>query len=309
MDLTRLDLNLLVSFEALWAERSVSRAARRMGIGQPAMSDALRRLRGLFGDALFVRASGGMQPTPKARALAGQIAPLLGRLREVMGEQVAFAAAEARRAFTLASTDYTTLVLLPELLGALRRQAPGIDLRLVGYDKDAVAGLLDRGEVDLAVGVFPSPPPGSVATPLFTEHFVGLARIGHPALRAEPIDLATFAGLPQALVSVRRDERGIVDEALKAHGLTRRVALVVPYMLLLAKTLAETDLVAVVPERAAVAIDGRALRRFTLPVALEPFTVAMLWNPVARSDAASGWLRQLVVACARTPSDQAATSG
>ncbi len=180
MDLSEIDLNLLTAFEALEAERHVTRAARRLGISQPAMSDTLRRLRNTFGDELFVRAAGGMQPTPRALALSAALGPVLGQLRDLMGEGVIFRPEVTGKTFTIASTDYTSLVLLPELAARIRRDAPGIDLRVVGYEKAALGAMLDRGEIDLAVGVFPDPPHQCVRTPLFTERFVGLARADHP---------------------------------------------------------------------------------------------------------------------------------
>lgn len=299
MDLSRIDLNLLSAFDALFTERHVTRAARRLGIGQPAMSDALRRLRLLFGDDLFVRASDGMQPTPRAKTIGKEIAPLLAGLRQVMGEQAAFVPQAAAQTFTIASTDYTTLVLLPDLIPALRREAPCVDLRIVGYEKDAVGAMLDRGEVDLAVGVFRDPPPNSVRSRLFDERFVGLVRRDHPALASGSIDLQTFADLPHALVSVRRDDRGVIDHLLQKRGLRRRIALVVPYMLLLPDVLAASDLIAVVPERAARRVGGTGIVRFDIPLETEVWAVDVLWNPVARTDQATQWLRRLLTETAK----------
>jgi len=294
-----LDLNLLHGFDALFAEGSVTRAAQRIGIGQPAMSDVLRRLRLLFGDPLFVRAGQGMRPTAKACDIAAEVAPLLAQMRAVMGERVAFLPESAARTFLLASTDFTTLVLLPPLVAALRQGAPNCALRIVGYEKDAVGAMLDRGEVDAALGVFPDPPPNTVASRLFEERFVGLARRDHPALSGGEMDLATFAGLPHALVSLRRDARGAVDLALAAQGLARRVVLVVPYMLMLPAVLRTSDLVAVVPARAARHVAPGDLVQFAVPVAVPPFAVDMLWSPTARSDRPAAWLRALIGGVAR----------
>ena len=300
MNLTDADLNLLSAFEALFAERSVTRAARRMGIGQPGMSDALRRLRALFGDELFVRAAGGMQPTPRARAIALEIGPLLVRMRAVMGEHVAFKAADSAKSFVVAATDYTAAILAPPLVEAMRSQAPNIDLQIVEYSKDAVGGMLDRGEVDLAVGVFPEPPQNLVKSKLFDERFVGVIRADHPALRNGTVALDAFVELPHALVSVRRDARGAVDAALAARGLRRRIALVLPYMLLLPKILGTSDLVAVLPERAAHLARDSGLQIFKLPIRMEPWAVEMLWSPAARTDKATAWLRSLVVRTAKS---------
>jgi DNA-binding transcriptional LysR family regulator len=299
MNLAAIDLNLLTAFEALSAERHVTRAARRLGISQPAMSDALRRLRKLFGDELFVRAAGAMQPTPRALALSSALAPVLAQLRHTMGDQVAFSPDATAKVFTLASTDYTSLVLLPPLMSRLRLTAPGLVLHIVGYEKGALGPMLDRGEIDLAVGVFPNPPEQAVRTVLFEEGFVGVARADHAALAAGPMSLATFAALPHALVSVNTDRRGVIDDRLQTLGLSRRIALVVPYMLLLPRVLAESELIAVLPRRAANAISDARLTTFALPVATDPWTVDLLWNPAARTDRATAWLRALIAETAR----------
>lgn len=293
MNLRDVDLNLLAAFEALLLDRQVTRAARRLGVGQPAMSDLLRRLRALFGDVLFVRVSGGIHPTPKALALANDILPLLARLREVMGSQVAFAPQEAEATFRVASTDYTTLVLLPGLMALLRAEAPGIDLHIRSYDKDAIGDILDRGVVDLALGTFARPPPGAVRKALCRERFVGLVRRDHPALVEGRMDLSSFAACAHALVSVRDDARGVVDAALEAAGMRRRVALVVPYMLLVPGVLKASDLVATLPERAARQA-GTDVVQFDLPIRLATWSVEMLWNPAARTNEAARWLRDAV---------------
>lgn len=153
MDLREFDLNLLLAFEALAATSSVSAAAQRVGIKQPAMSAALGRLRKLTGDRLFERTAGAMQPTPRAMAMIPGVAAALGQLRTTFAEQVAFNAATANRTFFVASTDYTSAMLLPPLMAQLARDAPGVDLHVVGYDKRDVPALVARGEIDIAIGV------------------------------------------------------------------------------------------------------------------------------------------------------------
>lgn len=298
MTVPRIDLDLLQSFEAVFTDRHVTRAARRLAISQPALSDRLRRLRVLFGDALFVREAGAMQPTPRALALAAEIAPLLVQLREVVGRQADFRPEAARRSFVLACTDYTAQVLLPPLTARLRRNAPGIDLRLTGYHKPAIAEMLARGEVDAALGVFPDPPDTAIRQTLFDETFVGVARSGHPMFAFGPLSVAAFSDLPQVMVSVNGDCRGVVDDRLAALGHSRRVALVVPYMALVPQILHDSDLIAVLPRRAARANAG-ALTLFDLPFETATWTVDLLWNPTTRTDRPSGWLRQQIIATAR----------
>jgi len=301
MNLASIDLNLLLAFEALFEERGVTAAARRIGLGQPGMSAALGRLRGLIGDELFVRAAGEMRPTAKALEIAPGITAALAQLRRTLETGIGFDPATATRSFTLGSTDYTALVLLPDLMAYIRQHAPGVDLQVVGYEKGTVPDMLDRGEVDVALGVFPKPPERAVVTRLFEERFVGLARAGHPAVVDGRIDAQSFAYLPHALVTTRRDTTGSLDEALAASGLRRRVALTLPYVMVLPSILEGSDLVAALPSRLAdrVLVGGR-VQRFELPVETKPWTVSMLWPASARTDQATAWLRGAITACLLT---------
>lgn len=297
MELASLDLNLLLAFEALNETRSVSRAAERMGMRQPAMSAALGRLRIAFSDQLFVRAAGAMQPTPRAVRLATGIARALAELRSAM-EDAPFEPLATTRAFTIASTDYTTLVILPHVMAALKREAPLVDIRIVGYDKGDVPDLLDRGEIDVALGVFRSPSENAIRKFLCPERFVGVARRGHPLVRDGRIGLVEYAAAHHALVSVRRDAAGEIDTALEAQGLSRRVALALPHMLALPSILATSDLLAAIPGRAAAAMSQDGLQTFAIPLTLSPWRIEMLWNPVARRDPASAWLRSRITTAA-----------
>jgi len=297
MNLGSLDLNLLLAFEALDATRSVSRAAERLGIRQPAMSAALARLRLAFADPLFVRAGGAMQPTPRATRLAAGVARALMELRSAM-EDAPFEPLATTRTFTIASTDYTTLVILPHVMAALEREAPSVDVRIVGYDKGDVPDLLDRGEIDLALGVFPAPPDTAVRQFLCPERFVGIARSGHPLIRHGTIALIDYAMASHALVSVRRDAVGEIDLALSAQGLTRRIALTLPHMLVLPAILSGSDMVAAVPGRVATVVGGVGLQIFEIPLKLKPWRIEMLWDPRSRRDQASAWLRSRIKAAA-----------
>lgn len=301
MNLAELDLNLLVAFEAMLEERSVTKAARRVGMGQPSMSEALGRLRALFRDELFVRASGAMQPTPKALRIAPGVQAALHQLRATLGEQVPFDPSGARQAFTVAATDYASLVLLPTVAARLRDEAPQVDMHVLGYEKSGVGAMLARGEADVALGVFPQPPGEAVSVPLFEERFVGVARRGHPALQggASP-DAAAFAALPHALVTVRQDRSGALDEALARLGLRRRIAVTLPHMLVLPALLQTSDLVAALPGRVAHGVLAAGLEMFEIPVATPSWLVAMLWNPAARTDQATAWLRRCIQDAAAT---------
>lgn len=297
MDLRGFDLNLLLAFEALADTGSVSQAARRLGIGQPAMSAALARLRRRTGDRLFERTGGRMVPTARATALRPGIAAGLAQLRMTLAAEVDFDPATAKRTFTLAGTDYTTALLLPPLVAWLRDNARHIDLRFSSYEKQNVPELLARGEVDLAVGVFEPLPPDAVRTQLWTERFIGVARKGHPILRN--LTPETYAAADHALISVRRDARGRIDQELEALDLHRRVAIVLPHMLVLPPVLLASDLIATLPARIAANFRQQGLETFELPIATRSWAVEMLWRPSARTDQANRWLRHAISLAAK----------
>lgn len=298
MTLHGLDLNLLVAFDAIRETRSVSLAAAQLGLRQPAVSGALGRLRKLFGDELFVRAGGEMQPTPKALQIAPAVAAALAQLRQTLAPSLAFDPADSAQIFTIASTDYTTTVLLPPFLEALEREAPEARLRVVGYDKDDIGALIDRGAIDLALGVFQKPPERSVRQRLCTERFVGVARSGHPALTDGAMALDAYLGQRHALVSVRRDAVGEIDRVLAERGLSRRIVLTLPHMLALPALLASSDLVTALPGRIAARLTHAGLVSFPLPLPLPVWRIEMLWNPQARNDPANAWLRSRISAIA-----------
>lgn len=292
MDLRGFDLNLLLAFEALAETGSVSRAASRLGIGQPAMSAALGRLRRATGDRLFERTGGRMEPTERALALMPGFLAGLAELRTALSEQVQFNPASASRNFTLASTDYTTALILPSLVAWLEAHGPGINLRVASYDKQEVPELVASGEVDLAVGVFDPFPPDAVRTPLWTERFIGFARKGHPILA--DLTAETYAAANHALMSVRKDARGRIDRELEAVGLRRRVVVVVPHMLALQPVLLTSNLIATLPARMAMLFTEPDIVTFELPIATQPWQIEMLWRPSARLDQANRWLRSAV---------------
>jgi DNA-binding transcriptional LysR family regulator len=259
------------------------------------MSASLARLRKALGDELFIRAQGAMMPTPRALRLAPGIRVALAQLDETLTEHTPFDPKASKHTFTLASTDYTSFVLAAPLARMLGTLAPNVDLRIVGYDKNDIPELLLRGAIDVALGTFRPPPDRAVRKALYIERFVGLARRHHPALRRGRMSVEAWLAAPHALVSVRRDARGAVDDALAARGLKRRTALVLPHMLVLPRILQTSDLVASVPARLADEVAGVELTAFELPIAVPSWTVEMLWTPATRKDRAAAWLRARIV--------------
>lgn len=293
-----LDIDELQVFEALFDAGGATRAAERLGMTQSGVSSALARLRTRFDDELFVRASGGMRPTSRATELRPMVETVLDAARALANSTDAFDAATASRTFTIGSTDFATLVLMPHVAGAIELLAPGVDLRIVSYDKDAVEDLVVQGRLDVAVGVFPNPKERFVTTPVCDERFLGAARREHPLLPASgPMSLEAYVSARHALVTVRRDERGVIDEALRAEGRSRRVALTIPYAAPLAACLRTTDLLAALPSSLMSLASTRGLQSFELPVelGLEAWTLSMLWLPETRRDGGASWLRARLV--------------
>jgi DNA-binding transcriptional LysR family regulator len=301
-DLRRLDLNLLLVFEVLLAERHVGRAANRIGLTQSGTSYALARLRELTGDPLFVRHPKGMEPTPRALALAGPIADILERTRTALAPPSPFDPARAVRRFNLGATDYVTLVILPPLLARLRKLAPGVDLQIRAIDRDTIAPMLDRGDIDLALGIAPDPLPKRLsAVHLFAERLVCIARDGHPAF-ASPHSLLTpqeFAALPHLLITPRGDLAGPIDQALARYGLTRRIAVAVPHFLSAPFVVGASDLVAVLAERMIVQLGVTAgVTGYPLPLTIDGWSVDLVQRRPGQSDAAIAWLTQEIITVA-----------
>lgn len=176
IDLSSIDLNLLVAFEVLFEERSVTAAAQRLYLGQPATSAALGRLRTLFQDELFIRIGREMQPTAKALEIAPSISVALQQIRQTLESSRTFDPKTSQHTFAIGSSDYTSYVVVPKLLEVCRQVAPNINFRLIGFEKDGVGDLLEQREIDVALGLFQDPPRQSIQMPLFQEHFVGICR-------------------------------------------------------------------------------------------------------------------------------------
>ena len=300
VNLAGIDLNLLVALGALLEERNVTRAAGRVGLSQPAMSRALGRLRALFDDRLLVRTSAGLEPTPRAEALA---APLRRVLAEVgrMVQPPDFDPAKQQGCVRLAMADYQSLVLLPRLLRHCEREAPGLDLQVVPHGPDSVRGV-ESGAVDLAIGVFPDADSGFYRQTLYRDDFACVVRAGHPVLEG-PMTAERYAALRHAFLTVAGDGRGgAVDEALESIGLSRRIGLRTPHFLAAPLVVAETDLVLTLPRRLAEQLRTFApLAIFDPPVPLAGFAVSQLWHERRHEDPQHAWLRAAVLACAAEP--------
>ncbi len=306
MNIAAADLNLLVVFEALLEERSVSRAARRVGLSQPAASNALRRLRDLFSDRLFIRAGRGMAPTPRALELAGSVRSGLTHLRAALDPRRTFDPATSARSFRIAMTDYAEWLLVPALLRRLSRDAPQLQILLRRVERIFVVPEeeLREGALDAAIGSFPEVSaldPGTHAQDLWHDRNVCILRRGHRLLR-RPWTPEAFASSPQVGVFYRPETQGLIDNVLAGYGLRRRLQATAPHFLTVPDIVAASDLIAVVPALLA----SRFAKLLPLvvrevPVPLPLFHARLVWHERNHGDPAQAWFRAAVAAAASAP--------
>jgi DNA-binding transcriptional LysR family regulator len=295
IDLRRADLNLLLVFQVLFFERHVGRAAQRLALTQSAASHALRRLRDMFGDPLFVRHPKGVEPTARALALAPAVSDILSRAQSVLGTPQFHP--NVTHSFTIATIDLTIPTIIVPLIERLRRMAPAIDLRVVQLVREYVPAAFDRQEVDMAILNFPDPPKRLTRVPVLKDRYVGIARRGHPALKGRRLTAKVYATLPHLLFSPRGDPKGVVDEPLaELTGVKRRVVMTVPHVSAVPLIVARTDLVAVIAERIARLYASELdLVLFEPPINLPGFTISALTSAARAHDPALEWLQQQVI--------------
>src|SRR5580658_9972979 len=295
-----IDLNLLVALDALLAERSVTRAAFRIGITQSAASHALARLRKLTGDELLVRGRSGMVPTVRAEAMGAPLRRALEDITGTLSSPLTFDPKTARLRVFIGTSDYSELVLLPGIMARLAREAPGVELRVLTLGDDP-ASELSSGKLDIVL----MPPPLGEGAPgirgqrILRDRFVCVARNGHPLAKRKALTVSRFAGAIHALISPWGMEGGFVDDALARLGLKRRVAVAVPHFLAAPHIIASSDLLLTVPERVAQVVAGPLNLAVLAPpqeLELTGFTMSILWHERTHEDPARRWLRDLIVA-------------
>ncbi|WP_017734581.1 LysR family transcriptional regulator [Pseudomonas sp. CBZ-4] len=283
------DLNLLITLDALLAEGSVAGAAKRLRLSPSAMSRALARLRDTTGDPLLVRAGRGLVPTPRALALREQVSRLVLDAQAVLRPAQTLDMARVERTFTLRTSDEFVENFGPALLARIAAEAPGVRLRFVNKtDKDS-AWLRDAS-VDLETGVVDAnASPELLTQALFRDRLIGVVRSSHPLSQVD-ISAQRYAEGQHVYVSRRGHDRGQIDDALEAQGLSRQIGTIVTGFATAIALARATDLIASVPERY-TAQQREGLHSFALPLALPTFTVAMLWHPRLDADLGHRWLR------------------
>lgn len=291
-DIRNFDLNLLKALDALLDERSVTKAAQRLSLTQPAVSGMLTRLRDSFDDPLFVRAQRGMVPTLRAQQLAIPVKRLISELEAMLMPQ-AFDPAVSTMLVTVAATDYALRAVVVPFLNALRMQAPNIRVAVRPVDLSALSNQLEQGEVDIALVTPEMTPPGVSSKDLFDERYVCVMRAGHPDARSPTLSLDRFCELDHALVSPSGGSfTGVTDEALSRIHRHRRVNVSVSSFLILPELLISSDLIAVAPERLTQANNTLAVKE--PPIEIPGFTKAAVWHERAERDEGQRWVRSVL---------------
>src|SRR6476661_556872 len=288
-----LDLNLLRLFDAVFRTRNVSRAAQLLDLTQPAASQGLTRLRAVLQDPLFMRAAGGVQPTPKAQRLAEPVRAALATLEQALGESAGFDPLQSRRTFRIHMSDIGEGRFLPELMVALREQAPGVRLETLPLPRDEIVDALDAGRIDFAFGFLPMVRDTQQLV-LLRDRYIVLLRAGHPFTRKRRTPAQLRQGLRELeFVNVRTHADTL--HILQKLQVEDRLRLTTEPFMVLPAIVRATDLAVVMPRNIAegfMAEGGYAIVEPDFP--LRDFNVSLHWSRRFESDAANRWLRQVI---------------
>jgi len=290
MKLTQIDLNLFVVFDTVYAERNLTRAAERLAITQPAVSNSLTRLRRSLKDPLFVRSNTGMQPTAFAESIAGHVKDALQTLQVAAQPPELFDPAKSDRAFVISTLDFFGATVLPKICQTLRKEAPNATLQSSTTKRAELPQALERGHIDLAIDI-PLPDTSHlIGHSLIKDNYVCVVRQGHPAANQE-LTLDDYINLNHLHVSGRRHGEGAVDIVLRRRGLTRAIAIELQSHLAVTEILQNTDLAVTLTEGWAASLP---LVTLPLPIAVPPLEMKLYRHPRTNGDAAVVWLYDLI---------------
>lgn len=292
-----IDLHLLACLDALLTERQVTRAAERMNMTQPGMSNALARLRQKFQDPLLVRTSHGMVPTERALELAASVRAALMHVDAALAHHGEFIPENARVSYKIAISDYVSLLLMPALMDDLLKKAPGVKVTTSASDAKRLREWLEEGECHLSIGYYADLADGMHSSELLTDEMCCIAREGHPALRGR-ISLEQYIEQPHVLMvggSQAATFEVMADEALSALGLARRIVMRMPSLLVVPAVVAGSEMIATVPRRLArIYRESLPLQVMELPVEVPTYRLLMVWHERTQHDGAQRWLRQKI---------------
>jgi DNA-binding transcriptional LysR family regulator len=294
MDLKDVDLNLLLVFNQLLSERRVSAVADKLGMTQPGVSNALKRLRLLLGDDLFLRTSRGMEPTPYATQLAEPIGYALSTIQNTLSQVATFDPAVSTRKFSIGMTDIGEIYFLPKLMEKLAELAPGATITTVRNTTVNLQDEMESGHVDLAIGFLPQLKSGYFQRRLFKQHYVCMFRKGH-VLDKPSLTIAEFSAAEHVIVVAGGTGHAKVDETIEGKGIRRRVRLTVPHFVALGHILSTTNMIATVPERYARECSAPfGLKYVSHPVALPEIGINVFWHAKYNKEPANQWLRGVI---------------
>ncbi|HMA89164.1 MAG TPA: LysR family transcriptional regulator [Burkholderiales bacterium] len=295
MNVNDVDLNLLRVFDAILRGRGVTAAAARLGLSQPAVSNALARLRTVFGDTLFVRTTSGMAPTPFASQLDEPVRQALALIESALTHGAAFEPVTSNRVFRFYMSDLGEISFLPPLVERVRRLATQVHLEASALALDEIPDALASGALDLAVGFLPGLAAPVRRRRLFRDDYVCLMRADHPRIKKR-LTRRLFEEASHALVSSTGSGHRVIEEALERHGLTRRIALRVPHFTVVPMVLERTDLLLTLPSRAARVFEqGGRFKSLPPPVPIPPADVGVHWHERFDRDPGNRWLRELIL--------------
>ncbi|MBY0361652.1 MAG: LysR family transcriptional regulator [Phreatobacter sp.] len=288
--LRRLDITLLLVFLGMMRHRKSSDVARELGLTQPAISQALKRLREIFRDELFLRRSHGMEPTALALGLEPSVTQAVESLRAAVALPRRFDPAEAQGLIRIAAFDAEQVVILPRLVSLLALKAPGLKLSVQPFDRQAAVDALMEGEIDVAVGTIWNPPPAVLLEKMYDEEY---RVVGRPDTlqNAQRLSIEDYCSAAHVLVSFRGTMTGIVDETLELRGLRRDIKVGVPSFLTALIIVAETGMIATVPASVAEGFaEHFRLRTACPPIEIRRFPVSVFWHRRHQGDPRIGWL-------------------
>lgn len=288
--LASIDLNLLVVLDELLRSESTVRAAERLGRSQSAVSQALSRLREIFGDPLFVRSGAGIRKTTFAEEVEAPLRAALGAFEQLLSEGASIEPARLSRTFTISAADFAEIVVLPRLMRRLRESAPGVTIvmRFSGIDVDRA---VQAGELDMALGTSFQPLSGLMIQRLFSDHFVCVVRRDDTRF-GDRISTDAYVAADHVLVAPRGRPGSFVDDILEQRGLRRRIALRTPHFTAAIFTVAQGDLIVTLPSTFVRATaDVLPIRVLELPFEVPPFSFACLYSAARQRDPAHAWLR------------------
>jgi DNA-binding transcriptional LysR family regulator len=294
MELKNLDLNLLLVFHQLLAERRVSKVAESLGMTQPGVSNALKRLRVVLGDELFVRTAKGMEPTPYAAQLSEPIGYALSTIFDSLNEGVRFDPTTSDRKFKIGMTDIGEVYFLPGLMAALREQAPDVTVSTVRNTAVNLQDEMEAGHIDMAIGLLPQLKSGYFQRNLFRQRYVCMFRKGHELDKAS-ISVEEFERAEHVVVVSGGTGHAIVDQTIERLGIDRRVSLTVPHFVAVGHILSASSMIATVPERYAMAcVKPFGLKYVTHPLSLPEVSINIFWHARFNKEPANQWLRRLI---------------